>query len=84
MKTETKHTPGPWKEVFSGFMDLADIIGADGIRVVRAHHHNAKLIAAAPDLLEACKTLIANNDTGAMEFAIQKAKIAIAKTEGGR
>ena len=58
----TKHTPGPWTII--RFHAMADhLMGADHCRIALlddAHHdeeiaaQNARLIAAAPDLLEAC------------------------------
>lgn len=46
---------------------------------------NARLIAAAPDLLEACKKLITGwqSDTDTLQVAIDAARAAIAKAEGG-
>ena len=67
MSNETKHTPGPWHsndecERYSGYFDTT-VSKDDGelIAVVRSESSkehvlaNAKLIAEAPDLLEACK-----------------------------
>lgn len=79
MKTETKHTPGPWffgdtftsyictrdgKEVTNytargigngachvGYASITPALGSDEAKA------NARLIAAAPDLLAACKAL---------------------------
>lgn len=58
MKTETKHTPGNWRVVISGVglsvdcgaMTIACVNGAGGETKA-----NARLIAAAPELLEAAK-----------------------------
>jgi hypothetical protein len=62
--SQPKHTPGPWT-VDPHFLD--DIMAADGLdvaTVVLTGEHcrdmperraNARLIAAAPELLEACK-----------------------------
>jgi hypothetical protein len=64
---ETKHTPGPWHYQFNGF---AITIGDESTRHNYLEHDytvakiggnsmqdeaNARLIAAAPDLLEACE-----------------------------
>lgn len=59
--TEAKHTPGPWTAVGNvvvhaqgvGPRYLADCNSVDVPRPQQAA--NARLIAAAPDLLEACK-----------------------------
>lgn len=62
----SKHTPGPWQYAFEGGT-TAFITEADGSTIIcirttentTAHKNlaaNARLIAAAPDLLEACKT----------------------------
>ena len=63
---ETKHTPGPWKvhfvqnahtyavydktETMRHIAEVSTPFGVDGDRI---GHANARLIAAAPDLLEA-------------------------------
>jgi len=49
---------------------------------------NARLIAAAPELLEACKNLVGHADWVALNFRIDyahldEARAAIAKAEGG-
>lgn len=54
-----KHTPGPWK--FSQVESHLGVWGANEYRVFSIHkgvvpgNADAALIAAAPDLLEACK-----------------------------
>lgn len=61
-KTEIKHTPGPWW--FDGREVMTVPLGE--IKVCRIHpvsqyddgSANAKLIAAAPDLLDACESVI--------------------------
>lgn len=72
MKTESKHTPGPWHIQSSGtwgtngFYQFT-ITDARGMEIVNTKQHvlgrtypeliaNSKLIAVAPELLEACKT----------------------------
>jgi phage-related protein len=53
-----KHTPGPWR---TGPINYADIYAKDGELVVLCIKDleetvaNAKLVASAPELLEACK-----------------------------
>lgn len=69
MKSETnnalKHTPGPWKlgysETFGHQVLIQTEYPCDSTRIILAQSHNeanARLIAAAPDLLEACKALL--------------------------
>jgi hypothetical protein len=57
MTTKSTHTPGPWKpECLFKDLDRWEMWG-DG-KVISSHifgKSNARLIAAAPDLLEACK-----------------------------
>jgi len=73
----TKHTEGPWtvKETVGGFQIF------NGAAPVRVHTEaNARLIAAAPELLEAAKTILANNDGVRFRVVLSE---AIAKAEGG-
>jgi len=94
-----KHTLGPWK--YSS--DLSAIVFIDvqqhKIKVIadfgKIEHHteNARLIAAAPDLLEACKNLMASYEDlhptlfedENLEFSpeIMMARQAIAKATKG-
>ena len=90
------HTPGPWRAVpnapgisdtviDSGRMVVADVISRKSTDELRA---NARLIAAAPDLLEALRALVdlqeANeaSETKALDFW-DHARAAIAKATGG-
>lgn len=70
MSKSNKHTPGPWKfhhedgfnkiksdAVETGFKDLALVYGGGRFQDANA---NARLIAAAPDLLEALERLAAD------------------------
>jgi len=61
-----KHTPGPWRTMRgpqNNFLDhvMTDTVPGLGIATTWAHNQdseqeaNARLIAAAPELLEACK-----------------------------
>ena len=97
-----QHTPGPWKFGFESVDPEWAIVTIEGgliIANVNADHRqeaNARLIAAAPDLLEAAHGVdvlyaelqaalpkIAN--TRAMDIvqdAVRKARAAIAKAEG--
>jgi hypothetical protein len=104
MKGEAMHTKGPWKinnnighkGELGIIADTAPciiaIMGNQKVWPAEAEA-NAHLIAAAPDLLEACKALLEefNSRTALIEtcdmtddelVAIQKAEQAIAKTEG--
>lgn len=57
--------------------------GADkNARLGAQREANAYLIAAAPALYEAVTSLIHNNGTGAMEWAIKQAQAALALAEG--
>jgi hypothetical protein len=56
---KTKHTPGPWISSSYGFNVLGDnqrvsVCQLDGKQSQVVKEANAKLIAAAPDLLNAC------------------------------
>jgi len=65
----TRHTPGPWATeiadygskrigtVFGGSQDIARIVVV-GDGLTRETDANARLIAAAPDLLRACQQAI--------------------------
>jgi hypothetical protein len=75
-----------------GFFDNPGIFGADGTEVVGCDEYSifnspedARLIAAAPDLLEALKEMLDNHEdacTGYGEGAAEKARAAIAKATG--
>lgn len=75
MGMETKHTPGPWKAVSavaSAEFDCMEIAEVAYMRVVPecggwpqqgTPEDDASLIAAAPELLEALKSLIREHDS---------------------
>jgi len=96
---DTTHTPGPW--VIYPETDGSEICAVDMVarlpirqiicRPVRGHHWiaNARLIAAAPDLLEGSEGLLAlirgllDDPTRLEEFAaVKTARKAIAKAKG--
>lgn len=97
MKNKSTHTPGPWKVVgrdiraddyikvgkggYFSIAYMANPISRDDIMDA-----NARLIAAAPELLEACKIALSTiNDEypkGEMMGPKQALKYAIAKAEG--
>lgn len=85
-----KHTPGPWSfydDSNDGKTNRIEIV-AIGKTVARIYHSvpaqdlpNARLIAAAPDLLEALEFVIRGvPDTWE---GVQQARAAIAKATGG-
>lgn len=104
--SETKHTPGPWIAVWredlgkfrigpdNGDMPVAGTVNQGD----REHEEaNARLIASAPELLEALKQMVAamwqhfeyNHDGDDEDYdfcqrAIDKARAAIAKAERGQ
>jgi hypothetical protein len=72
-----QHTPGPWE----ARQDLDDgtwlVFGPDGLSVADCgapwgskdfHQPNARLIAAAPEMLAAAQSLINGLDTGLVRF----------------
>jgi hypothetical protein len=83
----SKHTPGPWVQ------RKGELKGSDGNNVCvwglgLAHcsrdavaEANARLIAAAPDLLEALKEIVQRNEIQHW-FNLDQARAAIAKAEG--
>ena len=92
----TKHTPGPWNfydDSNDGKTNRIEIV-AVGKTVARIYHSvpaedlpNARLIAAAPDLLNALKRILdePNNtmsDGKALKEIIRIARAAIAKATG--
>jgi hypothetical protein len=95
MTTQATHTPGPWAanddglvlgnlDNYEGEAPLVCTCGsADDFNMEPALHlANARLIAAAPDLLDALETIAAGNtDPGRM---VEIAREAIAKTEGAQ
>lgn len=99
----TKHTPGPWKPWMTGFDNQSFAIGPNGKTPIaktlggnkETNEANARLIAAAPDLLEALKECAAWFEldkhrqnpvfASASSIGVQmvlNAKAAIAKAEG--
>lgn len=79
---ETKHTPGPWRYDYApGY--CGELLAANGTTlaefVTEPSEANARLIAAAPDLLEALIDIAEKStDAGAIECA----RAAIAKATG--
>ena len=84
------HTPGPWYTYQSHKDVNRHIACKDGKSIAKeVHHANARLIAAAPELLEQCKLfekcltfLINSGDSGA-DLERDKLREVLAKVEGG-
>lgn len=88
----TKHTPGPWKLERHGKGHGYDVVGGGPepetvVYDVRNTRHeqalaNARLIAAAPDLLAALKDVLFA--TKGSSGILDRAREAVAKAEGSR
>ena len=80
------HTPGPWKErnPHKGAWELRCPKGNLVCWVTLAKEKNARLIAAAPDLLAACKAALNIRSTDPDDPRVFEILYnAIAKAEGG-
>lgn len=89
----SKYTPGPWEEmpvhgesygrrIFAGSQYIASVGDSDQKTPDKS---NARLIASAPDLLEALEALADYFDAGDNECRpIENARAAIAKARGQR
>jgi hypothetical protein len=95
MTTQAKHTPGPWAanddglvlgnlDNYEGEAPLVCTCGsADDFNMEPdLHLANARLIAAAPDLLDALETIAAGNTDP--DRMVEIAREAIARTEGAQ
>ena len=89
----SKHTPGPWfvpaptyrtlyVEARIGNMMLQEVASCGPTADPAQQAANARLIAAAPELLEALKVLVENGGIGP-EQMFHDARAAIAKATGG-
>jgi hypothetical protein len=85
----TKHTPAQWTT--DNCVDYIDIIDANKNTIVvveNDNQHNAKLIAAAPELLDCLLWYVENDDTNDTEHnefyiaGMNRAKDVIAKVTG--
>ena len=76
-----KHTPSPWgaAHVYGTCYSVQCAGGQYHIGTVRGKH-NARLIAASPDLLEALQGVVRVADRATVEF--DAARAAIAKATG--
>jgi hypothetical protein len=90
--TNATHTPGPWEATVDGFIghtcpdgDWYVIAAMSHDRAPETVNSDARLIAAAPDLLAAIKDIVAAsdaNDGDSLANAIQASRAAIAKAKG--
>lgn len=93
--SDAKHTPAPWNLVWWGNerypFPLSVLADNDGAWVARdgtvSSEANAHLIAAAPDLLEACEWLLSfventEGELGIVLGSANSARAAIAKAKG--
>lgn len=91
---QPKHTPGPWvaeiienhsNEIWAGRINVASI-REQGVNSGHPNEYepNARLIAAAPELLEALEYLVyrLTEHSACSEGDVQKAQLAIAKARG--
>tara|TARA_B100000161_G_scaffold257631_1_gene221750 strand:+ start:45 stop:317 length:273 start_codon:yes stop_codon:yes gene_type:complete len=86
--SEVKHTPGPWKAhatnlARSGQTEYEIHWSEDGECVAEIVHGapDAHLIAAAPDLLTACKAIMNAETRKQHELAVREVEKAIDKAE---
>lgn len=86
-----KHTPGPWSfydDSNDGKTNRIEIV-AIGKTVARIYHSvpdedlpNARLIAAAPDMLEFAKAVVRYAGASGDDYLAEKARAVIAKATG--
>lgn len=89
----SQYTPGPW--IYERTKDMFEIAPADlqgramwSLEICATTSDdeqgeaNARLIAASPDLYEALKELLGDNEWGCNRPTYLKARAAIAKAEG--
>ena len=92
--TEAKHTPGPWDQVPEGDNWIWLFHEPSQTRVARVvlysgkedeNRDNARLIAAAPDMLETCRAALADceRDDWADSPLANQLRAVIAKATGG-
>ena len=85
----SKHTPGPWAYcwtygrvlVFQKGESTIAAVPYDGDSEIPQAEANARLISAAPELLEALKFLMTAHGEQ-LDLAFEQAQSAIAKAEG--
>lgn len=73
-----KHTPGPWYAGCEGvYVYLPDIYATNGIvTIAKCSKENARLIAAAPDLLEALRGFVECDEPSREHYDAARAAIA--------
>lgn len=80
---EDKYTPGQWEvaETSEGYQVVACVTPTGHVVVARdvSDEADAHLIAAAPDLLEACRYIVEAGENGDEIMAIEKARAAISR-----
>ena len=88
--TKEKHTPGPWHTYLSHKDINRHIACKDGNSIAKeVHHANARLIAAAPEMLEMCKLFeecmenIDGLEDHDASYELAKVREVLAKVEGG-
>ena len=91
----SKHTPGPWSRGIDNRIASPTNMVARTNRIYKSHggpgypdfleqEANADLIAAAPDLLDVAKSILAPDMLTLLPAEyIEKVRAAIAKAEGG-
>jgi hypothetical protein len=97
-ETVSKHTPGPWRLVNTSSGNPILIYAENGKYLALSHHGgnvgwkpitdldeakaNARLMAAAPELLEALKAFLEDTLAPVNTLAMMRAEAIIAKAEG--
>jgi hypothetical protein len=84
------HTPGPWEVGYGWVQTVAEKTPVANFNFYAATEANKRLIAAAPELLQALRRLLddahaAHRDSGFpgyMQTSVSAARAAIAKAEG--
>ena len=89
MSEKQTHTPGPWYEYQSEKDSHKSIASKCGKRIAKhVPNANARLIAAAPEMLEMCKLLeecmetIDGKDGYDASYELAKVRAVLAKVEG--
>ena len=75
------HTPGPWTAVQDGNVDWYIVDENESVIVFGLSEPDARLIAAAPDMLDALRAVRAYHNGGS-PYSVDAIDAAIAKAEG--